>query len=312
MDFVKLLLVHNGALGDFLTVWPALWALRRAFPRTPAHWLGHGERGLWLGPLELAPTPPELRAPVEALYSAARWPSALDDALVVWFCLDRKPSTLEHERLWLIPTLEETGAPPSLVARRRLEERGVAWDKEWLAAWRKGCGAWDARKADPRRVLLFPGAGHRAKQWPLGRFVALAERLFQKGLAPVFVLGPAELDRGLDPGASPCWELACSESAPRLVELLTGAAAVLGCDSGPLHLAGCLGTPCLALFGPTSETQWAPLNARVLCARLDCRPCSASTRDLDCRQPRCLEALSVEAVEAELLRLLRDAWGRER
>jgi hypothetical protein len=312
MDFVKLLLAHNGALGDFLTVWPALWAVRRAFPKTPAHWVGRGERGPWLQGLDLTPPPPALRAGVERLYGASRWPESLDDALVVWFYLDRKPVELEHERLWLIPTLDAAGAPPSLVARRGLERRGVVWDEDWLAVWRARCGAWDARTADAKRVLLFPGAGHRLKQWPLKRFVALAERLAQRGFTPVLVLGPAEQERGLDPGVSASWRVERCESMTRLTELLLGAAAVLGCDSGPLHLAGYLGTPCLALFGPTSERQWAPPNARVVSLSLDCRPCTASTRDLTCAWPRCLEEIPVDRVEAELLELLetgQDAGG---
>jgi ADP-heptose:LPS heptosyltransferase len=49
----------------------------------------------------------------------------------------------------------------------------------------------------------------------------------------------------------------------KLYEMLSGSAAFVGNDSGPGHLAGIIGVPTLALFGPTNPSAWKPLGPRV-------------------------------------------------
>jgi len=306
MNYDKLILVHNGALGDFLTVWPALWALRQCFSTLPLFWAGRDERETWLAPLAIASATHQMRAAIKNLYQATTLPPALDAALVVWFGLDRKPFPLVHDNVWFVPTVDRASfEPPTVVAARGLARRGIAWRQDWLAAWRERCGAWQAAAADPGRVLLFAGAGHRAKQWPLVRFTDLARRLAATGQRPVFVLGPAEIERRLDPGPDGPWTIERCDSASCLTELLLGAGMAVGNDCGPMHLAGYLGVPCLALFGPTAAQQWSPPAARTLSLDIACRPCTKTTRELDCTHPQCLEALEVEIVEQACLELLR-------
>jgi len=47
-------------------------------------------------------------------------------------------------------------------------------------------------------------------------------------------------------------------------------------DSGPVHVAGALGTPSVVVFGPTSPLRWGPLSAdsEVIWGKPDCAPCS--------------------------------------
>jgi hypothetical protein len=137
-------------------------------------------------------------------------------------------------------------------------------------------------------VLVHPGSGGRAKCWPVGRFVEVARELRRLGRTVCFVLGPAEIERGLEPASAALGApqegrdgAACAEGRladgvlpgefpvvrcpepDELLALVAGAAAYLGNDAGPTHLAALVGTPTVALFGPTSPRVWRPLGAQV-------------------------------------------------
>jgi len=102
------------------------------------------------------------------------------------------------------------------------------------------------------QIILHPGSGGPKKCWP--HFRQLADHLD----APAFLIGPAERD--FDSGSYPRYEaLTLSEVA----DLVSGARAFVGNDSGITHLAGYLGCPTLALFGPTDPAVWGPLGRRV-------------------------------------------------
>jgi heptosyltransferase-1 len=102
-------------------------------------------------------------------------------------------------------------------------------------------------------VLASPLAGWRAKQWPGERYGVLAERLRRELNIPLVLNGP--------PGALiPQAERALSHwsGLPGLIDATRRAAAVLGVDSGPLHLAAALGKPGVAIFGPTDPARNGP------------------------------------------------------
>ncbi len=121
-----------------------------------------------------------------------------------------------------------------------------------------------------RFALLAPTAGWGAKQWPADRFGTLAAALQREGLA-VLVNAAHEAD----PVALAA--VAASRGAARivtgggngggsggiagLIALTRRAALVVGGDSGPTHLAAALGTPLLALFGPTNPERNGPWGA---------------------------------------------------
>ena len=65
-------------------------------------------------------------------------------------------------------------------------------------------------------------------------------------------------------------------------------------DSGPMHLAAAMGTPVIALFGPTDPARTGPYGPghRVIRRVLSCAPCFRKRCDL----PRCMTEISVEEV----------------
>lgn len=155
------------------------------------------------------------------------------------------------------------------------EQMGLAdgpWRQEtWTVpdAWRDGAANALAELGadDPSRcVLVHPGSGSARKNWPAERFVAMARRLVRDGWQVVTVIGPAEAE---------CWPAERLESltegglvwAQPALELLAGALASAAChvgnDSGPSHLAAAVGSPTVALFGPSRADHFAPVGPRV-------------------------------------------------
>ena len=118
-------------------------------------------------------------------------------------------------------------------------------------------------EAERPYLLIHPGSGSREKCWPLDRFVEVARAA---GPSAAFVLGPAELDRWDRRAVASLSEEFTTLTAPPLEVLagaLGGARAYVGNDSGPTHLAAAIGTPTVALFGPTDPAQFRPRGRHV-------------------------------------------------
>lgn len=162
------------------------------------------------------------------------------------------------------------------------------------------------RRFGSRRVVLHAGANWQWRRWPLERFAALAEALQVRGFDCVLI--PAEAGPLLSAPAGV--RVAEGLSLVQLRELLAGALLFIGNDSGPMHLAAALGTPCLALFGPNLVERsgpW-PLPSQpesphvALREPVPCSPCGQTV----CVQPHdwCMAKLSLARVQAQALELL--------
>jgi heptosyltransferase-1 len=117
-------------------------------------------------------------------------------------------------------------------------------------------------KPRDRLVILNPGAGRADKRWPLEHFRTLARRLVgEAGAAVLVVWGPAEAERAraivdaARPGRS---VLAPPTDLLEALALLRLGSVVVAADTGPLHLAAAVGTPCVGLYGPTSLARNGP------------------------------------------------------
>ena len=158
-----------------------------------------------------------------------------------------------------------------------------------------------------RLLAVAPGAHYATKRWPVERFAALlALARLRGGFRPALYGGPAEAPL-LD-----ALRAACPDALDRraagiggLVAELTHAAAFVGNDSGPTHVARALGVPAIALHGPTDPDALRDGNPyHALALGLPCQPCSPSG-DPQCPlgHHACLRALPEEAVWAELERV---------
>jgi len=109
-------------------------------------------------------------------------------------------------------------------------------------------------------VAVHPGSGSPAKNWPWARFVDAA-RALAGGHRWLLVAGPAERDVEVEVPADAV--LARDWPLRLLGAALARASVFLGNDAGVSHLAGAVGAPTLALFGPTDPALWAPVGPRV-------------------------------------------------
>jgi histidinol-phosphate phosphatase family protein len=167
----------------------------------------------------------------------------------------------------------------------------------------------------PLRVLIAPGARHPNKQWPSERFVELARRLCERHACHI-VWAVASGD-GVS--VAPDKEMPAEaltvlgdSSTLDLTAALAGCQLAVTNDSGVMHLASAVGTPVIALFGPTHPVLgFAPRGRldRVIEVAESCRPCSLHGRTPCFRQERyCFTRIDpdhVEAAAAELLAVTR-------
>jgi heptosyltransferase-1 len=138
----------------------------------------------------------------------------------------------------------------------------------------------------------------------------VADRLHQEGAGPVVLVGGPD-DRA---DAQAVKALAKTSSMADvtgltrlglLPALLQSAALLLTNDSGPMHVAAAVGTPVVALFGPTSPVRTGPYGKqhRVLTHPLPCSPCF-SRRCTNAVERECLTGIApsqvVEAVRSQL------------
>jgi heptosyltransferase-2 len=126
--------------------------------------------------------------------------------------------------------------------------------------------AWRARRglgSEPRPIVaLCPGAVGAGKAWPPRHYADLALRLTRTGAA-VWVLGgpnEREIAREIVAAAGPnARDLTGTDLRDAILALAACDIAVSN-DSGLMHIAAAIGTPTVAIFGPTSPWHWKPLN----------------------------------------------------
>lgn len=114
---------------------------------------------------------------------------------------------------------------------------------------------WLADKSLDRFAVINPGGSWASKRWENERFGSVASHLFNNhGLKTVVTwagieeLAMAEEIVALNPAGS---VLAGRTNLPELQSLLVRSEFFIGCDTGPMHLATSVGTPCVGLYGTT-------------------------------------------------------------
>jgi heptosyltransferase-2 len=183
---------------------------------------------------------------------------------------------------------------------------------------------WQA-KGRPRRIAIVPGgAGHLVRQqiltdpaepaavrrWPIESYVALTQRLLDRGYELVLLGGPE------DAWAKPHFQqLVVTDcigtlSLPEVISACDACDAVISHDTGPLHLAGLSRTCLIGIFGPTNPATFLPRRSFVTGIwggrSFACRPCYDGRDFAPCRFNGCMHEVTVELVLRELDRLLED------
>lgn len=317
MDPQLIGVVHMNQIGDLLFSLPALEALRLGFPRARiVSVLREGLTPLLEGSRLVDDVVPH-RGSKNLLETAG---SLRGVGLDLAVCLSESP----RSRLlaWLSGAAERVGlggGPFASLLTEQIPKEGYPSTAnnlrvtEWL-----GCpgvsGSYvglltvtpqdkdDAEAAlaqtgveavDRPLVVLAPGAskGRGEKEWSRERFVAVGEHALRCGGLPVFVGdGPGDEEVPGD-----VVDLTGRTSLRALLGLLDMASLLVGNDSGVLHLAAAVGTPCIGLFGPTDPDQTGPQGDGHVVLRADAAG------------PAPIADLQVESVLAAVEQMLADS-----
>jgi heptosyltransferase-2 len=160
-------------------------------------------------------------------------------------------------------------------------------------------------------VALVPGAAHATKRWAADKWRQLVAELTGRGMDAVVLGGEAEREVG-EVVAAAGGRFAASAAGRFDLQgsgaLLKAARCVVSGDTGLMHLATAVGTPVVALYGPTVEPfGFFPYRARatVIERELGCRPCSAfGGPRCPLGHHRCLEDITPDEVLEAVRRLL--------
>lgn len=157
------------------------------------------------------------------------------------------------------------------------------------------------------------------RRWPIPHWADLLRRIAKSyPAAPIIVIGgPGEEAVGRAVLAStgalsaPLVEIAGRLTLGELTALIANAKALISNDSGPMHIAFSLGTPCVALFGPVSPEHYGTSEkgrSALLYRRLYCSPCVHHFLDPPCQgDNQCMKLIAPNEVFAALQQLLAGA-----
>jgi len=165
---------------------------------------------------------------------------------------------------------------------------------------------------EPRGFIhLHPASRWLFKCWPAEKFAALCEALARLGWPLVLTAAPDEKEKALvakilaHPLPSAI-DLSGQMTLKELAALAAHARLFVGVDSAPMHIAAAMGTPTVALFGPSGDKEWGPWNVAsriVTSIHHPCRPCGRDGCE-GSKISECLTELPVDAVLAACNELL--------
>ena len=323
----KILVIHQGALGDVILSFPALRSLKRERDASVAL-LCKDQVGRMAQESKVV----DAHFPVESarfcgLFSSPMshdvqdFVSDYETIVLIGFSQDMEGTIKQHYggpvyRITPRPSVEEE-SHVAVHLIRQLEARGLLRNGESEIAPKTSCfacPAGDQGKREPpgNLLLIHPGAGSKRKRWPLENFIKVAAATRRMGLTEVaFVIGPAETD--LLPivmqRARGEFSVHKVEKLSQVMALMNISKCFVGNDSGLTHLAAFKGVPTVAVFGPSSPKRWWPIgcDTAVLRSDVDCVPCF-ELAEKNCDNPQCLNGVSVEMV-LEAIRSFWTIWG---
>ncbi len=336
----RILLIKPSSLGDIVHAMPTLAALRERFPQAEVTWLVKRqwaalvdviqgvdhvcavEPGLagWLGRV------PDLRAArfdlvvdLQGLFRSGAMAWLTGCGRRVGFANAREGSPYCYTRPVAVPggamhavdryllVAEALGAARPAAPRFDFTDRPI--DREALESLLAAAGL----AGSSRWIAMNVSARWETKRWPPQQFAEAADRLAEaEGVPVVLIGGPAERPETQAVIAlmrTKAVDLTGQTPVGLLPGLLRRAAVLVTNDSGPMHIAAAVGTPVVALFGPTDPVKTGPYGSGhvVLSNPVDCRPCFRR----DCSRAVTLECLTGVTAE-QVVRAVQHQLGRSR
>ncbi|OPY90338.1 MAG: Lipopolysaccharide core heptosyltransferase RfaQ [Syntrophus sp. PtaU1.Bin208] len=168
-------------------------------------------------------------------------------------------------------------------------------------------------------VVVHPSSTAIHKVWSAEGYAALCDYLAEKkAIRTILICGKDEAEFRLngkicDLAKRPPLNLGGKLSLKQTAALLSKALLFIGIDSGPMHMAAAVGTPVLAIFGPSRPWRWGPWGEGqvVVQKNWDCVPCGKKGCRNDGGESRCLMELTPDEVLLPVERKL-DQISRQR
>jgi heptosyltransferase-1 len=158
---------------------------------------------------------------------------------------------------------------------------------------------------DNKFIAINPIALWETKLWSNEKFAHLADLIYDNLQMKVVLTGSEKetLDKITSLTKKEIINLGGQTSLPELACLYKHARIVISTDSGPMHLAAAVGTPVIALFGPTDPARTGPYGSghTIIRTELACSPCFLKK----CSTKKCMEDISAEQVLIQLKKILR-------
>jgi len=341
----RILIIKPSSLGDIIHALPTLAALRARFPKAWIAWLvkeqwaeildGHPclnevvrvnfEVSKWWGIIRLLRLKKfDLVVDLQGLFRSAVIAKLSGASVVVGFAQGREgsPWLYTHPvelplpkgqswRLWNMHAVDRNLAIAKyLGAECDAPEFYLPSDdddRKIVDGWLQSSGVTDV----DRLVAIAPLTRQIIKNWPLNRFVQVAQALVEMDNVKILLLGTE------DQAVSQLFESALGSRlvnfmgktrVRQLSVIFDKVQLLITNDSAPLHIAAARRTPILTIFGPTNPEATGPYGRQpgphLLMHPLACRPCGQRT----CRnelQLECLTSILVEDVVAQAESLLR-------
>ncbi len=335
----RILILRLGSLGDIVHALPAVAALREAFPEARIDWLVDAPYTEFLRFVPVVDEGIEWCDPrrsgwrtvlgVLRRLRAARYDAAVDLQGLLKSAILARASGAVRVVGFARAHLREPAACAFYREVAYPEDSAHVVDKNLALARVVGATATSRRfpiEAPPSGIveaargsagigerafaLLNPGAAWPNKRWPPERFGRLAAHLQERHrLASLVVWGPGEQEiaHRVVESSSGAAHLVPETSLGDLVTLTKASELMVSGDTGPLHIAAAVGTPVVAIFGPTDPGRNGPWSSRdVVVSRSDVCVCYHKRRCVGERW--CLEDVEVaEVVKAVDQRLARGA-----
>jgi heptosyltransferase-1 len=272
-----ILMVRLGAMGDIIHALPAAASLKLSFPHRKLVWVAARK---WLPLLEgnpyldsVVPFERKSVADVSATWKRLRAVGAgtaidfqglIQSAMVgrvahpqEFIGLDKSLARERAASFFYTTTVKAIG--PHRVQRCLQLAAAAGAARQTEEAWLPQ-GRAEGRLPDRPFVLANPFAGWISKQWPIEYYEKLAQLLKRDGLELV-----------LNVPESRAAEIKTlhvhSSSIAGLIHATRRAVAVVGVDSGPLHIAAALNKPGVAIYGPTDPSQTGPFGKTMTVLR---------------------------------------------
>jgi len=337
-DIRRVLVRQVNWVGDAVLTLPAIEALDRRFPGAEIVLLARPwVAGLFVGHpgvdrvVELGPA--DLQHGIFRRWHLARslsqerfdlavlFPNSFDAALVPWLAgIPRRVGYQTDGRGWMLTHPLQKRSTPS--GRHQVERylaivRALGGDGPSIP--RLSVPAPARKKADQILqdhgvqgtepiVAVNPGSIYgSAKRWPAARFAAVADALvLSRGMQILLIGSEGErpiLERLARDMRSPVVNLVGRTDLPALMGVLARARLLISNDTGAMHVAAAIGTPVLAIFGPTDAEATGPVgqSTRLLREPVPCSPCLLRECPID---HRCMTRIGVDQVVQAVEELL--------